>query len=148
MVGTHRLLSRDVRFKDLGLLVVDEEQRFGVTHKERLKELRTQVDVLTLTATPIPRTLQMAMGGLREISIIATPPADRLAIRTFVCRFDRELLGEAIRRELGARRARSSSFTTGSRISPPRPTRSARSRRRGRASPSRTARWPKASWRR
>jgi transcription-repair coupling factor (superfamily II helicase) len=100
VVGTHRLLSRDVRFADLGLLVVDEEQRFGVSHKERLKELRTQVDVLTLTATPIPRTLQMAMGGLREISIIATPPADRLAIRTFVCRFDRELLGEAIRREL------------------------------------------------
>ncbi len=101
VVGTHRLLSRDVRFNDLGLVVVDEEQRFGVTHKERLKELRTQVDVLTLTATPIPRTLQMAMGGLREISIIATPPVDRLAIRTFVCRFDRELLGEAIRRELG-----------------------------------------------
>ncbi len=101
VVGTHRVLSRDVRFRDLGLLVVDEEQRFGVTHKERLKELRTQVDVLTLTATPIPRTLQMAMGGLREISIIATPPADRLAIRTFVCRFDRDLLGEAIRRELG-----------------------------------------------
>jgi transcription-repair coupling factor (superfamily II helicase) len=100
VVGTHRLLSRDVRFRDLGLLVVDEEQRFGVTHKERLKELRTQVDVLTLTATPIPRTLQMAMGGLREISIIATPPADRLAIRTFVCRFDRDLLSEAIRREL------------------------------------------------
>jgi transcription-repair coupling factor (superfamily II helicase) len=99
VVGTHRLLSRDVRFHDLGLLVVDEEQRFGVTHKERLKELRTQVDVLTLTATPIPRTLQMAMGGLREISIIATPPADRLAIRTTVCRFDRDLLGEAIRRE-------------------------------------------------
>jgi transcription-repair coupling factor (superfamily II helicase) len=101
VVGTHRVLSRDVRFHDLGLLVVDEEQRFGVTHKERLKELRTQVDVLTLTATPIPRTLQMAMGGLREISIIATPPADRLAIRTFVCRFDRDLLGDAIRRELG-----------------------------------------------
>ena len=100
VVGTHRILSRDVRFRDLGLLVVDEEQRFGVSHKERLKELRTQVDVLTLTATPIPRTLQMAMGGLREISIIATPPADRLAIRTFVCRFDPELLGEAIRREL------------------------------------------------
>src|SRR6185295_10587575 len=73
VVGTHRVLSRDVRFRDLGLMVVDEEQR-------------TQVDVLTLTATPIPRTLQMAMGGLREISIIATPPADRLAIRTFVCR--------------------------------------------------------------
>jgi len=100
VVGTHRVLSRDVRFRDLGLLVVDEEQRFGVGHKERLKELRTQVDVLTLTATPIPRTLQMAMGGLREISIIATPPADRLAIRTFVCRFDPPLLGDAIKREL------------------------------------------------
>jgi len=100
VVGTHRILSRDVRFRDLGLLVVDEEQRFGVGHKERLKELRTQVDVLTLTATPIPRTLQMAMGGLREISIIATPPADRLAIRTFVCRFDPPLLGDAIKREL------------------------------------------------
>jgi transcription-repair coupling factor (superfamily II helicase) len=100
VIGTHRLLSRDVRFKDLGLLVVDEEQRFGVTHKERLKELRTQVDVLTLTATPIPRTLQMAMGGLREISIIATPPADRLAIRTFVCRPDPALLGDAVAKEL------------------------------------------------
>jgi transcription-repair coupling factor (superfamily II helicase) len=100
VVGTHRLLSRDVRFNDLGLLVVDEEQRFGVAHKERLKELRTQVDVLTLTATPIPRTLQMAMGGMREISIIATPPEDRLAIRTLVCRYDRDLLADAIRREL------------------------------------------------
>jgi transcription-repair coupling factor (superfamily II helicase) len=100
VVGTHRVLSRDVRFRDLGLLVVDEEQRFGVGHKERLKELRTQVDVLTLTATPIPRTLQMAMGGLREISIIATPPADRLAIRTFVSRWDKPLLGDAVKREL------------------------------------------------
>jgi transcription-repair coupling factor (superfamily II helicase) len=100
IVGTHRVLSRDVRFKDLGLVVIDEEQRFGVAHKERLKELRTQVDVLTLTATPIPRTLQMSMGGLREISIIATPPADRLAIRTFVCRFDPELLGDAVAKEL------------------------------------------------
>jgi transcription-repair coupling factor (superfamily II helicase) len=100
VIGTHRVLSKDVRFRDLGLVVVDEEQRFGVGHKERLKELRTQVDVLTLTATPIPRTLQMAMGGLREISIIATPPADRLAIRTFACRFDPELLGDAIRKEL------------------------------------------------
>src|SRR6267154_575571 len=100
VIGTHRILSKDVRFKDLGLVVIDEEQRFGVAHKERLKELRTQVDVLTLTATPIPRTLQMAMGGLREISVIATPPADRLAIRTFVCRFDPEILGDAIRKEL------------------------------------------------
>jgi len=100
VIGTHRILSRDVRFRDLGLVVVDEEQRFGVTHKERLKEWRTQVDVLTLTATPIPRTLQMAIGGLREISIIATPPADRLAIRTFVCRWDPDLLREAIHKEL------------------------------------------------
>jgi transcription-repair coupling factor (superfamily II helicase) len=101
VIGTHRLLSRDVRFKHLGLLVIDEEQRFGVAHKERLKELRSQVDVLTLTATPIPRTLQMGLAGLREISVIATPPADRLAIRTFVCHFDPELLGAAIAKELG-----------------------------------------------
>ena len=100
VVGTHRLLSRDVCFKQLGLIVIDEEQRFGVTHKERLKEMRSQVDVLTLTATPIPRTLQMGLAGLREISVIATPPVDRLAIRTFVCHFDPELLGEAIAKEL------------------------------------------------
>ncbi len=100
VIGTHRLLSRDVHFKNLGLLIIDEEQRFGVAHKERLKEMRSQVDVLTLTATPIPRTLQMAMSGLREISIIATPPADRLAIRTFVCGFDPELLRDAIHKEL------------------------------------------------
>ena len=100
VIGTHRLLSRDVHFKNLGLLIIDEEQRFGVAHKERLKEMRSQVDVLTLTATPIPRTLQMAMSGLREISIIATPPADRLAIRTFVCGFDPDLLREAIAKEL------------------------------------------------
>jgi transcription-repair coupling factor (superfamily II helicase) len=100
VIGTHRLLSRDVRFARLGLLIIDEEQRFGVAHKERLKEMRSQVDVLTLTATPIPRTLQMSMAGLREISIISTPPADRLAIRTFVCGFDPELLREAIAKEL------------------------------------------------
>ncbi|MCC6746963.1 MAG: transcription-repair coupling factor [Deltaproteobacteria bacterium] len=100
VIGTHRLLSTDVRFKDLGLLVVDEEQRFGVTHKERIKKLRSQVDVLTLTATPIPRTLQMSMVGLREISLIATPPVDRLAIRTFVCRYDDALVREAMQREL------------------------------------------------
>ena len=100
VIGTHRLLSKDVRFKDLGLMVIDEEQRFGVTHKERLKEFRSQVDVLTLTATPIPRTMQMAMSGLREISIIATPPADRLAIRTFLCHWDPELLREALTKEL------------------------------------------------
>ncbi len=100
VIGTHRLLSRDVHFRNLGLLIIDEEQRFGVAHKERLKEMRSQVDVLTLTATPIPRTLQMAMSGMREISIIATPPADRLAIRTFVCGYDPDLLREAIAKEL------------------------------------------------
>ncbi len=100
VIGTHRLLSRDVRWKQLGLLIIDEEQRFGVSHKERLKELRSQVDVLTLTATPIPRTLQMALAGLREVSVIATPPADRLAIRTFVCPFDPGLLSDAIAKEL------------------------------------------------
>ncbi len=100
VIGTHRLLSADVRFRNLGLLVIDEEQRFGVAHKERLKSLRTQVDVLTMSATPIPRTLHMALAGLREISIITTPPADRLAIRTLVARYDDQLLIEGIQREL------------------------------------------------
>jgi transcription-repair coupling factor (superfamily II helicase) len=99
VVGTHRLLSPDVRFKDLGLLVIDEEQRFGVAHKERIKKARTQVDVLTLTATPIPRTLHLAMAGLRDLSIIATPPADRRAVRTFVSRVDDATIKEAIERE-------------------------------------------------
>ena len=100
VVGTHRVLSPDVRFKDLGLVVIDEEQRFGVTHKERLKKLRTQVDVLTLTATPIPRTLHLAMAGLRDLSIIATPPADRRAVRTFVATVDEALIKSAIEQEL------------------------------------------------
>jgi transcription-repair coupling factor (superfamily II helicase) len=101
VVGTHRLLSADVRFKDLGLLVIDEEQRFGVAHKERIKKTRTQVDVLTLTATPIPRTLHLAMANLRDLSIIATPPADRRAVRTFVSRVDDVTIRESIERELG-----------------------------------------------
>jgi transcription-repair coupling factor (superfamily II helicase) len=100
VIGTHRLLSKDVHFKNLGLLVVDEEQRFGVTHKERIKQMRTAVDVLTLSATPIPRTLQMAVSGLRDISLISTPPVDRRAIRTIVTRQDDKVLREAIRREL------------------------------------------------
>src|SRR5450432_2026190 len=100
VVGTHRVLSADVRFKDLGLLVIDEEQRFGVAHKERIKKTKTQVDVLTLTATPIPRTLHLAMAGLRDLSIIATPPADRRAVRTFVSRVDDIIIREAIEREL------------------------------------------------
>ena len=100
VVGTHRLLSKDVHFKNLGLLVVDEEQRFGVGHKERIKKLRTEVDVLTLSATPIPRTLHMALGGLRELSLIATAPIDRRAVRTFVTRWDEHVIREAIEREL------------------------------------------------
>jgi transcription-repair coupling factor (superfamily II helicase) len=100
VIGTHRLLSKDVFFKRLGLLVVDEEQRFGVTHKERIKQLKRSVDVLTLTATPIPRTLQMAVSGLRDMSLIATAPVDRRAIRTIVTRNDDAVIREAIRREL------------------------------------------------
>jgi transcription-repair coupling factor (superfamily II helicase) len=100
LIGTHRLLSQDVSFKDLGLVVVDEEQRFGVKHKEQLKKLRKLVDVLTLTATPIPRTLHMAMMGVRDLSIIGTPPVDRRAIRTFVSKFDGATIKEAIEREL------------------------------------------------
>lgn len=100
VIGTHRLLQQDVRFRDLGLLVVDEEQRFGVAAKERLKQLRREVDVLTLTATPIPRTLHMAMLGVRDVSTIETPPEDRLAIRTFICRFDPAVIQEAVEREL------------------------------------------------
>jgi len=100
VVGTHRLLSKDVRFKNLGLLVVDEEHRFGVTHKERLKQLRTSVDVLTLTATPIPRTLHMALSGVRDLSVIETPPLDRLPVETVVTSFSRAVIREAIEREL------------------------------------------------
>ena len=100
VIGTHRLLSRDVVFHDLGLLVVDEEQRFGVAHKERLKQLRTQVDVLTLTATPIPRTLHMALTGLRDMSLMETPPKDRLAIQTVVAPWQEGLIKSAIEQEL------------------------------------------------
>ena len=100
VIGTHRLLQKNVIFKNLGLVVIDEEQWFGVRHKERLKQLRTQVDVLTLTATPIPRTLQMAFSGVRDLSVIDTPPPGRLAIRTQVLRFDPIVVREAIRKEL------------------------------------------------
>ncbi|MBL8660520.1 MAG: transcription-repair coupling factor [Rhodospirillales bacterium] len=99
VVGTHALLARDVRFRELGLLVVDEEQHFGVAHKERLKALKADVHVLTLTATPIPRTLQMALSGVRELSLIATPPVDRLAVRTFVMEYDPVVIREALLRE-------------------------------------------------
>jgi len=100
VVGTHRLLSEDLQFKNLGLLVVDEEQRFGVNHKEAMKKLRTNVDVLTLTATPIPRTLEMSLVGIRDLSVLHTPPADRQPILTYVGEYDDRAVAEAIRREL------------------------------------------------
>ncbi|HBN94820.1 MAG TPA: transcription-repair coupling factor, partial [Firmicutes bacterium] len=100
IIGTHRLLSKDVTFKALGLVIVDEEQRFGVAQKERLKELSTNVDVLTLSATPIPRTLHMAMVGVRDMSVIETPPEDRYPIRTYVVEYDEQLIRQAILREL------------------------------------------------
>jgi transcription-repair coupling factor (superfamily II helicase) len=100
VVGTHRLLSEDVQFKNLGLLVVDEEQRFGVQHKERIKKMRTDVDVLTLSATPIPRTLEMSLTGIRDLSLVQTPPEDRQPILTYVGEFDARAVSEAIRREL------------------------------------------------
>ncbi|HSQ13982.1 MAG TPA: transcription-repair coupling factor, partial [Candidatus Deferrimicrobium sp.] len=100
VIGTHRLLQKDVEFKDLGLVIVDEEHRFGVVHKERLKKLRQTVDVLSLTATPIPRTLHMSLVGIRDLSIIETPPVDRLAIQTYVTRYDERLIHDTILREL------------------------------------------------
>ena len=100
VIGTHRLLQSDIQFKDLGLVVIDEEQRFGVMHKERFKRLRTMVDVLTLTATPIPRTLYLALAGARDMSTIETPPQDRLPVETVVAQYDERLIRDAIRREL------------------------------------------------
>ena len=100
VIGTHRLLSKDVRFHDLGLLILDEEQRFGVRHKERIKAMRSNVDVLTLTATPIPRTLEMSLTGIRDLSLIQTPPADRRPIFTYVGTYDERAVAEAVRREL------------------------------------------------
>src|SRR5690349_13269566 len=100
LIGTHRILSKDIKFSDLGLLVVDEEQRFGVRHKERLKQLKKEVDVLTMSATPIPRTLHMSLVGLRDMSVIETPPKDRLAIQTVVANWDVKLIQSAIEQEL------------------------------------------------
>ena len=96
LIGTHRLLSKDVKFQDLGLLVVDEEQRFGVRHKERLKQLRKEIDVLAMSATPIPRTLHMSLVGLRDMSVIETPPKDRMAIQTVVAKFDEKIVRSGI----------------------------------------------------
>jgi transcription-repair coupling factor (superfamily II helicase) len=100
LIGTHRILSKDLKFQDLGLLVVDEEQRFGVRHKERLKHMRTAIDVLSMSATPIPRTLHMSLIGLRDMSVIETPPKDRMAIQTIVAKFDEKLVRTAIEVEL------------------------------------------------
>jgi transcription-repair coupling factor (superfamily II helicase) len=100
LIGTHRLLSKDIKFSDLGLLIVDEEQRFGVRHKERIKQMRKQVDVLTMSATPIPRTLHMSLVGLRDMSVIETPPKDRIAIQTVVASWDEKLIRSAIEQEM------------------------------------------------
>ena len=100
LIGTHRVLSKDVEFKDLGLLVIDEEQRFGVAHKEKIKQLKQNVDVLTLTATPIPRTLHMSLVGIRDMSVLEEPPLDRVPIQTYVMEYDEEMVREAISREL------------------------------------------------
>src|SRR5699024_9855953 len=100
VIGTHRVLSKDVEFKDLGLLIIDEEQRFGVTHKEKIKKLRENIDVLTLTATPIPRTLHMSLIGIRDMSVLEEPPVDRVPIQTYVMEYNDEMVREAIHREL------------------------------------------------
>src|SRR5690606_35913178 len=100
IIGTHRLLSKDVAFHDLGLLIIDEEQKFGVAHKERIRQLRAGVDTLAMSATPIPRTLNMSLVGIRDLSLINTPPEDRLPTRTFVCKFDLEILRKGIESEL------------------------------------------------
>ena len=100
LIGTHRLLSKDIKFQDLGLLVVDEEQRFGVRHKERLKQMRKEIDVLAMSATPIPRTLHMSLVGLRDMSVIETPPKDRMAIQTVVAKFDEKIMRSAVEVEL------------------------------------------------
>lgn len=112
VIGTHALLSKDIKFCNLGLLIIDEEQHFGVAHKEKLKSLKSDVHVLTLTATPIPRTLQMSLTGVKQLSIIGTPPVDRLAARTFVMPFDKVMIKEAIYRENSAT-GRHSSFVRG-----------------------------------
>ena len=100
VVGTHRILSKDVEFKDLGLLIIDEEQRFGVTHKEKIKQMKKDVDVLTLTATPIPRTLHMSLIGIRDMSVLEEAPQERVPIQTYVMEYNEEMVREAISREL------------------------------------------------
>ena len=101
LVGTHRILQKDVEFKDVGLLIVDEEQRFGVKHKEKIKNFKKNIDVITLTATPIPRTLHMSLTGVRDISVIETPPEERYPVQTYVLEYNEQLIRDAILRELG-----------------------------------------------
>ena len=143
LIGTHRVLSRDVRAKDLGLLIVDEEQRFGVKQKELLRQLKLRVDVIAMSATPIPRTLQMSLAGLRDISVIETPPEGRRAVRTYVGEYEEELVRRAIMRE-HERGGRPSSCTTASNRSTRQPSGYGRSVR-GCASRSPTGRWPRGS---
>ena len=146
LIGTHRVLSRDVIPKELGLVIVDEEQRFGVAQKELLRQLRLEVDVLAMSATPIPRTLHMSLAGLRDISVIETPPEGRRPIRTFVGEYDEELIKQALEREVAARAARRSICTTASTRSRRRP-RSCSSSAPTCASSSRTVRCASTSWR-
>ena len=101
LIGTHRILQKDVAFKDLGLLIIDEEQRFGVKHKEIIKEMKQDVDVLTLSATPIPRTLHMSLTGVRDMSVIAQPPEDRYPVQTYILEYDKEVIRDAVLKELG-----------------------------------------------
>ena len=112
LIGTHRVLSKDVVFKDLGLLIVDEEQRFGVTHKEKIKQMKNNIDVLTLTATPIPRTLHMSLIGIRDMSVLEEAPNERQEIQTYVMEYNEEMIREAISRELN--RGGQVMYTTGS----------------------------------
>ena len=144
VVGTHRLIQKDVTFKNLGLLVIDEEQRFGVKHKERLKELKTNIDCLTLTATPIPRTLHMSLTKIRDMSVITTPPQNRLPIETFIQEYDEELVADAVRKEL---KRGGQAFYLHNRV---RSIQEVRAFSPGccprRASTSPTARWTSASW--
>ena len=144
VIGTHKLIQSDVEFKNLGLVIIDEEHRFGVRQKEQLKKLRAEVDVLTLTATPIPRTLAMSLEGIRDFSVIATAPQRRLAIKTFVATYSRGIIREAVLREL--KRGGQIYFlhndidtiaTTAERLD--------RARCPKRASPSRTGRWASAT---
>jgi transcription-repair coupling factor (superfamily II helicase) len=146
VIGTHKLAQPDVKFKNLGLVIIDEEHRFGVRQKERLKALRAEVDVLTLTATPIPRTLSLALEGLREFSVIATAPQKRLAIKTFVSRIDDGIVREAALREL-KRGGQVFSCTTRSKPSPI-SANGWKSCCPKRALPSPTARCRSASWKR